>query len=71
MDSTLFEHLLNSLKSPVMFCDTEHIIRYMNRAAVEHYTGGKGLLGSSVLACHNERSCEEIREIFARMQGGS
>ncbi len=53
-----------------MFCDTEHVIRWMNRAAIAHYTGGASLLGSSVLACHSERSCEQIHEVFARMQQG-
>jgi hypothetical protein len=43
-----------------MFVDTEHAICYMNKAAVAHYKGGEALPGTSVLDCHNERSCEVI-----------
>ncbi len=62
--------LLNSLKSPVMFVNTEHIICYMNRAAIHHYDGGEALLGSSVLDCHNAASQQLIHEIWREMQSG-
>ncbi len=60
--------ILDSLKDPVLVADTEHIIRYMNPAAVAHYEEGVSLLGRSLLDCHNERSCHMIVEILAAMQ---
>jgi hypothetical protein len=62
--------LLDSLKDPFVFCDTDHMIRYMNAAAVAHYSAGRDLLGTSVLDCHNAESCRIIHEIFAEMKNG-
>jgi DUF438 domain-containing protein len=58
------------LKNPVVLVDTQHIIRYLNKAAVSHYREGASLLGTSIMDCHNETSCEMIREIFAAMKDG-
>ncbi|MBN2429828.1 MAG: PAS domain-containing protein [Acidobacteria bacterium] len=63
--------LLDSLKDPLVFVDTHHIIRYMNAAAVAHYEAGAALIGTSVLDCHNAESCRVIREIFAAMTDDS
>lgn len=62
--------LLDSLKDPVLFADTSHTIRYMNRAAITHYEEGQALLGRSVLDCHNRASRRQIIEILAAMQAG-
>jgi DUF438 domain-containing protein len=62
--------ILDSLKDPVMFVDTGHTIRYMNKAAVAHFDQGKALLGTSLLDCHNRRSCEIIVETLAAMRDG-
>jgi len=35
IDSDLMSALLDSLKNPLVFADTEHIILYMNKAAIE------------------------------------
>jgi hypothetical protein len=70
IDPQLMVHLLDSLAQPYVFCDTGHIIRYMNRPALAHYArrGGASLLGTDVRACHGERSAAWIGEIFDRMQ---
>ncbi len=60
----LLAAILDSIHDPVLFADTEHRIRYMNRAAVTHYEEGEALLGRSLFACHNEQSCQVIRETF-------
>ena len=65
-----FHDLLDSFKNPVMFVDTGHVIRYMNRTAINHYKEGASLLGQSVLDCHNEKSRQMIHEVFAAMQAG-
>ena len=62
--------LLNSMKNPIVFCDTNHIIRYMNKAAVAHYAEGSSLLGTNVLHCHNAASRKIMLEIFVEMQNG-
>jgi PAS domain-containing protein len=33
-DPTLLAAILDSLKDPILFADTDHIIRYMNKAAI-------------------------------------
>jgi PAS domain-containing protein len=69
-DLPLADALLDSLREPLIFVDPHHVIRYMNRAALAHYKQGAALLGTSLLACHNERSQETIREIWARLEAG-
>jgi DUF438 domain-containing protein len=69
IDPQLMAHILDSLAHPYVFCDTEHVIRYMNRPALAHYAkrGGAALLGTDVRACHGKRSAAQIDEIFERM----
>ena len=69
-DATLMTALLDSLKDPFLFADTDHVIRYMNSAAVEHYDDGQALLGRSLMDCHNEVSQRQMIEILAAMQQG-
>jgi len=70
IDSSVIRAILESLKDPVMFVDTGHLIRYMNKAAIAHFEDGKALLGTSLLDCHNERSCEIIVETLAGLRDG-
>ena len=70
IDPALMLAILDSLKDPLLFADTEHTIRYMNKAAVAHYSQGEGLLGRSLFDCHNERSQRQIVEILAALQAG-
>ena len=69
-DASLLASFMESLKNPFMFADTEHVIRYMNTAAESHYSEGTGLLGTSLLDCHNEESGRVIVEILAAMHNG-
>jgi PAS domain-containing protein len=62
--------ILDSLKDPLLFADTEHIIRYMNKAAIAYYSERESLIGRSLLDCHNEHSQQQIIEILAAMQAG-
>ncbi len=70
LDPELMAAILDSLKDPVLFADTQHVIRYMNKAAVAYYEGGESLIGRSVLDCHNEQSRQMIIEILARFEAG-
>ena len=63
-DPHLLSLLLDSLKDPFVFTDTDHVIRYMNKAAKAHYKQGEALIGTSLLDCHNPESCRVILEIF-------
>lgn len=68
LDATLLGHLLDSLKDPFVFADTDHVVRYLNREAIARH--GEELLGTSIFDCHNERSNETIRQVFERMKSG-
>lgn len=70
MNKTFLEALLNSIKDPILFADTNHIVQYMNKAAIAHHTGGEKLLGSNLLECHNEESQKMMIEILAEMKNG-
>lgn len=70
-DTNLLAALLDSLKAPLLFADTEHVIRYMNRAATAHYEQGEALLGTSLLDCHNETSQAVIVETLKVLQAGA
>ncbi len=69
-DGELPAALLDSLKSPVLFADTDHVVRYLNRAAAEYYDRGEQLLGTNLLVCHNSQSQALMKEILAAMQEG-
>lgn len=62
-----YKSVLEQDTAPVVLCDTDHIIVYMNPAACDHYAkyGGKELLGKSVLDCHSKRSVQSIEKILA------
>jgi DUF438 domain-containing protein len=70
VSASLMAAILDSLKDPILFADTEHVTRYMNKAAIAHYEQGESLVGRSLLDCHNERSQQMMIEILAEMHGG-
>ena len=61
----LMKSVLEQDEAPVVLCDLSHTIVYLNPAAAAHYEkdGGYGLLGKSLLDCHNPRSCEMIQKV--------
>ncbi len=62
MDMTneqLFGYILDAFPYRIVFVDTDHIIRYMNKEARHHYYEVRGyddLIGKSIFDCHNEKS---------------
>jgi DUF438 domain-containing protein len=70
VDARMLEHFLDSLKDAFCFCDTDHVIRYMNAAARERYAGRPAEVGRSIFDCHNETSNALIVEIVERFQAG-
>ncbi len=61
-----FKAVLDEDKAPVVICNLEHTIIYMNPVACEHYAkqGGADLLGKSLLDCHNAKSNEMINRVL-------
>ena len=59
--------IVDGIPYPVVFVDVQHIIRYMNRAAVYHYCTERGqpdLVGKSIFDCHfNPASREHIERV--------
>lgn len=67
----LFFNIFESIPAPVVFVDTSHVIRFVNRAGREKYNKpGRVLVGRSIFDCHNERSCEIIRRCYDRLAEG-
>lgn len=61
-----FKAVLDEDKAPVVICDLEHTIIYMNPVACDRYEqqGGAELLGKSLLDCHNAKSNEMINRVL-------
>jgi PAS domain-containing protein len=70
VDETFLAAILDSLKDPILVADTEHVTRYMNRAAAAYYEEGESLIGRSLLDCHNEQSQQMMIDILAEMHEG-
>ena len=65
MLNAMFKSIIDQDRAAVVICDLDHTIVYMNDAAVKNYAkrGGAALLGTSLMDCHNARSCEIIEEV--------
>lgn len=65
--SDAFKSIIDLDTAPVVLTDLSHTIVYMNPSAQSRYAkrGGAGLVGQSLLACHNENSCRIIHETVA------
>lgn len=59
----LFKSVLEQDRAPIVICDLEHTIVYMNPVAIERYH--KDLTGLSLKKCHNEKSNELIDKVIA------
>ncbi len=62
----IFKSVLETDRAPIVICDLNHTIIYMNKASVEHYKkySSESLIGKSLLSCHNEQSNEAIKKIL-------
>lgn len=65
MINMLLKSIVDSDDMPVVICDLEHTIVYMNIAAVKRYSkrGGAELIGKSLMNCHNEKSNQLINDV--------
>lgn len=65
----LLSAILDAYPYRVVFCDREHIVRYMNKDARERYAG-RVKIGDSIFNCHNAESCKKIEAFLARADAG-
>ena len=70
IDASLMAAILDSLKAPLLFADTQHVTRYMNKAAIAYYEEGTSLIGRSLMDCHNEQSQKMMVDILEAMHNG-
>jgi hypothetical protein len=65
--------IFDTLPTPLVFVDNDHIVRYNNQAAIATYCVKRGwptLAGRSLFACHNPASEERILALYARLLAG-
>lgn len=65
--SMYFKSIIDQDLCPVVICNPDHEIIYMNPAAVSRYaaSGGADLVGKSLLLCHGAQSRSRIEEVVA------
>jgi DUF438 domain-containing protein len=71
MDTERLIHLLDSWNKPVVFVDTTHHIRYMNKPAMRHYSKWGDVIGKSIFDCHNQKSREIIEQAYRELIEGA
>lgn len=61
-----FKSVLETDPAPIVLCNLNHEIIYMNESAIKNYakSGGKELIGKNLLNCHNPNSQKEIFDII-------
>lgn len=59
-----FKSIIDADEQPVVICDLDNTIIYMNGSAIRRYynKGGSGLIGRSIFDCHNEESVSHIEK---------
>jgi DUF438 domain-containing protein len=67
---TVLSLILDNWNKPVVFVDTNHIIRYMNAPARKRYSKWGDVVGKSIFDCHNENSVRIIEQSFERLKQG-
>ena len=65
--SAFYKSVLEQDNAPIVLCDPDHTIVYMNRAAAARYQtrGGYDLVGKSLMDCHMPQTREIIEKILA------
>jgi DUF438 domain-containing protein len=71
MEEKTLVAILDSIPYPILFVDTDHIIRFLNKKARYHYYQERGysdLIGKSLFDCHTEVSKEKILGIVQKLK---
>ncbi|MBR4116736.1 MAG: PAS domain-containing protein [Clostridia bacterium] len=61
--NTFFKSVIDSYTAPVVICDLEHTVVYMNPASISRYH--TDLTGKSIKSCHNADSNAKIDRVVA------
>lgn len=61
-----FKSVIDQEKAPIVICDLNNIIIYMNPAAIDLYAknGSTNFIGKNLLDCHNPNSAFKIIEVL-------
>ncbi len=70
--NVVIKAIIDQYKSPILFVDNDHIIRYGNNAALERYSkrGYPNIVDESLFDCHNMISKQKIIEYHQRLKDG-
>ncbi len=69
-EQELLVDLLDSWNKPVVLVDTNHTIVYVNGPARSTFAKWGDIVGNSIFHCHNEQSCQIIRDVFEKLEAG-
>lgn len=61
--NAFLKSVIDADRAPVVICDLEHTVVYMNAAAISRYR--VDLTGKSIKACHNAESNDKIDRVLA------
>lgn len=63
--TAFFKSVIDQDRAPVVLCDVEHTIVYMNPAAIARYAarGGTDLVGRNLRDCHSPQSNQRIDSV--------
>lgn len=59
--NSFFKSVIDADKAPVVICDLEHTVVYMNPASIARYH--TDITGKSIKSCHNAESNEKIDRV--------
>ena len=62
MLNKLFKSIIEQDRAPIVVCNIDSIIVYMNKSAIGYY--GKNLVGSNIKDCHNTKSNKKIDRVL-------
>lgn len=63
--------ILESLATPVVFVDNQHVIHYLNPSAKKQYSKYGNIVGKSIFDCHNPGSAQKIKDIYIQLLAGA
>lgn len=73
MNPETYMAILDTVRSPIVFVDNDHVIRFLNKAARQRYYERRGysdLIGKSLFDCHSSTSREQIIALHRRLIDG-
>ena len=65
--------MLDTINSPIVFVNNDHVICYLNRTAKIRYYENRGysdLVGKSLFECHNAESEKQVKKIYNKLLDG-